>query len=128
MNLGGGLLFNSGGSSGRLAFGKSNCQETMTPELQALLQQAQQAQQHALTQTYFLGYTTFACIVVCALFSTLIFWKLCQIQKTLGAAPRSAVSAPQQQTLAAAACAQGSTAGSDRSKPQADESRYMPKG
>jgi|ERR1035437_3656838 hypothetical protein len=55
----------------------------MTPEMQNMIQQAQQANEHALFQAKLLGYSTYAAICICAVFSILIFWKLCQIQKLL---------------------------------------------
>ncbi len=45
----------------------------------------QQALQQAQIKMYLLGYTTYAAIIICAIFAVLIFWKLCQIQKQLTA-------------------------------------------
>lgn len=55
----------------------------MTPELQNLLNQAQQNVAASQRFVQFIGYTTFFAILICAIFSVLIFWKLCQIQKHL---------------------------------------------
>ena len=44
----------------------------MNPDMQAVYQQMQQAQQHAM----FIGYTTYAAIIICAIFSVLVFLKL----------------------------------------------------
>ena len=45
-------------------------------DIQNLLNAQQQAMQRAEFQMYFFGYTTYAAIIVCAIFSVLIFWKL----------------------------------------------------
>ena len=45
-------------------------------DIQNLINAQQQAMQRAEFQMYFLGYTTYAAIIICAIFSVLIFWKL----------------------------------------------------
>jgi len=55
----------------------------MTPELQQILDSQQEALRQAQFKMNFLAYSTYAAIIICAVFSVLIFWKLCQIQKQL---------------------------------------------
>jgi hypothetical protein len=58
----------------------------MTPELQNLLNAQQEAAQQASDVSMhfkFLPYSTFAAMIICAVFSVLIFWKLCQIHRGL---------------------------------------------
>jgi hypothetical protein len=45
-------------------------------DIQNLINAQQQAVQRAEFQMYFLGYTTYAAIIICAIFSVLIFCKL----------------------------------------------------
>jgi len=45
-------------------------------DMQNLISAQQQAIHHAEFQVYFFGYTTYAAIIICAIFSVLIFWKL----------------------------------------------------
>ena len=86
----------------------------MNPDLQAVYQQMQQAQQHAI----FMGYSTYAAILVCAVFSILIFWKLCQI-KTLLQSPSRAKQVVQTVSHPATVA--------PMSRRAADDSRYLPK-
>lgn len=93
----------------------------MTPELQNLMAQAEAAQRHA----QFLGYSTYAAIIVCAIFSVLIFWKLCQIQKQLlniSPTQRSVSSSPAKTVTTEA------TSPPNPQSPAQNDSRYMPKG
>ena len=45
-------------------------------DMQNMLNAQQQAIHQAEFQMYFIGYTTYAAIIICAIFSILIFWKL----------------------------------------------------
>ncbi len=51
----------------------------MTPDLQNMLAQAQQNVAAAQRWALFVGYSSYAALIICALFSVLIFCKLCQI-------------------------------------------------
>jgi cytochrome oxidase assembly protein ShyY1 len=96
----------------------------MTPELQNMLAQAQQNAAAAQRQMQFIGYSTYLSIVVCAIFSVLIFWKLCQIQKQLFAnsqCEHSKSSSP------ARPSANEPTSPSSTRSPIPDDSRFMPK-
>lgn len=72
----------------------------------------------------FVGYSTYASLVICAVFSILIFWKLCQIQKQLPGRPQSPYSPKSPPEKLAA---------HDLRPPPAtpqigqDDSRYLPK-
>jgi len=94
----------------------------MTPELQNLMGQAQQNMVAAPQHAQFLGYSTYLAIIICAIFSVLIFWKLCQIQKQLSVRP-------QQMTSSASSLSglpSAESAAQIRSKLAPDDSRYMP--
>ena len=52
--------------------------------MQYLMAQIEAAQRHA----QFLGYSTYGTIIVCAIFSILIFWKLCHIKALLQSSAR----------------------------------------
>ena len=69
----------------------------MTPELQKMMNaQLDASQQVADVAAYFkfLAYSSYAALIICAIFSVLIFWKLCQIQKQLFANSQSWRSKP----------------------------------
>ena len=88
----------------------------MNPDMQAVYQQMQQAQQHVM----FIGYSTYAAIIICAIFSVLIFWKLCQIKSLLQSSPHTHSMKPAAQPASPFAAKPTS--------PRADdESRFMPK-
>jgi hypothetical protein len=91
----------------------------MNPDLQAVYQQMQQAQQHAI----FMGYSTYAAILVCAVFSVLTFWKLCQIKTLLQSSTHAY---PARQTVSTVFQTSLFT---DASKPETapDDSRFQPK-
>jgi hypothetical protein len=62
----------------------------MPPDLQKLMESQTQAYQQASdVSVHFklLIYSSYAALLICAIFSILIFWKLCQIQKQLAAKP-----------------------------------------
>lgn len=91
----------------------------MNPDLQAVYQQMQQAQQY----TIFIGYSTYAAILICAALSVLIFWKLCQI-KTLLQTSAQAYLVKQ----AAQRTSKSSSAVDSGTPPRTDEdSRFRPK-
>jgi hypothetical protein len=92
----------------------------MPQDLQNLMAQAEAAQR----QMRFLGYSIYASIVVCAIFSVLIFWKLCQIQKQLVASSQSwpSTQSPPANPVASEAAPPPGT----RFQFQ-DDSRFMPK-
>jgi len=92
----------------------------MTPELQNLMAQAEAAQR----QMRFLAYSTYVSIVVCAIFSVLIFWKLCQLQKQLLANFQSWRST---QLSPANPFGNEPTPQPGRGSPIPDDSRFMPK-
>jgi hypothetical protein len=52
-------------------------------DMQNLVNMQQQALQRAEFQMYFLGYSTYVAIIICAIFSILIFWKLRDIADEL---------------------------------------------
>jgi len=91
----------------------------MNPDLQALYQQMQQAQQHAI----FMGYSTYAAILICAVFSVLIFWKLCQIKTLLQSSAHAYPARPTVPTVFQ------TSPFADASKPETapDDSRFQPK-
>jgi hypothetical protein len=66
----------------------------------------------------FLIYSAEFAIIICALFSVLIFWKLCQIHKQLAANAASQSMPPSSQEPASAATP---------APPAVDDSRYLPK-
>jgi hypothetical protein len=93
----------------------------MTPELQRLIDQADAAQRKA----EFLGYSTYLAIIICGVFSVLIFWKLCQIQKQLMAnvqAQLSMSSSPARSSISSAP-----VVANNPKLPVQDDSRYRPK-
>jgi hypothetical protein len=95
----------------------------MPPELQQMINAQQQAVQQAEFKMYFLGYTTYAAIIICAVFTVLIFWKLCQIQRHLAAGPT--VGQPSRFTPPATPPAEVRVPSGPRMAQ--DDSRYMPK-
>jgi hypothetical protein len=72
----------------------------------------------------FLGYSTYVAIVVCAIFSVLIFWKLCQIQKQLSADSQSWRSTP---SSPANPFGKEPTPLAGTASQIPDDSRFMPK-
>ncbi len=94
----------------------------MPPELQQILNSQQQALQQAQFKMYLLGYSTYAAIIICAIFAALIFWKLCQIQKQLSA--RNPVG---QLDLGQPVPPRAEPRSLSTSRTVQDDSRYMPK-
>lgn len=93
----------------------------MTPELQNVMAQVESAQRHA----QFISYSAYAAIIVCAIFTVLIFWKLCQIQEQLLA------NSLFQRSIPGSPAGSFTTAGTPPENPWAagkEDSRYMPKG
>jgi hypothetical protein len=95
----------------------------MAAELQQLIEAQQRAVQEAQFKMYFLAYTTYADILVCAVFAVLIFWKLCQIQKQLST--RSPVG--QSNNLVQPTTPRTEAGPVSASRAVLDDSRYMPK-
>jgi hypothetical protein len=95
----------------------------MTPQMQAVLQQAQAAQEQALWQMKFFGYSSYAAILICALFTVLLFWKLCAIEKRLKRPWQGPGSSTRNQGAPPPSPGGPFVAG----RKQPDESRYMPK-
>ena len=97
----------------------------MTPEMQQLLQQAQQnlevTMQAAQRQAQIVFYTTWFSIMICAVFAVLIFWKLCQIHKQL------LFESAMRQPIPPEPASLESVSPSNPRPMSHDESRYMPK-
>ena len=100
----------------------------MTPEFQNLINQSQQNLAAAQFKMYLLVYSTYAAILICAIFSILIFWKLCQIHKHL-----TATDQPQNPFRPAgpiadlAAGSAANQAAHTEPPPDSEDKRYMPK-
>ena len=96
----------------------------MPPQYQQLMEQTQQAQQQLLDismHAKFLAYSTYVAIILCAIFSILIFWKLCQIHQQLVANAKSQPATP---------FTRPQMTGSELSpaiQPIPDDSRWIPK-
>jgi hypothetical protein len=87
------------------------------------IQSVQQQAYDVAVHFKLLAYSTYAAIILCAIFSVLIFWKLCQIQKLLAA------NSPGEQAnpfLPSASSIAPATPPS-YSPPPPDDSRYLPK-
>jgi len=90
-------------------------------DIQNILNAQQQAYQQAAdvgAHFKFLIYSSYAALMVCAIFLILIFWKLCQIQKQLAANATSQTMPPSSQEPDFAAAP---------APPADDDSRYAPK-
>jgi hypothetical protein len=70
-----------------------------------------------------MGYSTYAAILICAVFSILIFWKLCQIKTLLQSSAHVYPTRPTVPTVFQ------TSPFADASKPEAapDDSRFQPK-
>ena len=99
----------------------------MLPNYQAIMQQASAAQERALWELYFVGFLSWAPILVCAVFTVLVFWKLCRIEKALSAilAVDEAARPLRQEPTERGRRAEGRPALGN--EPGEDNSRYMPK-
>lgn len=86
-------------------------------DMQALLAAQQQALQRAEFQMYFIGYSTYAAIIICAIFSVLIFWKLRQMADEFKRFRIAYEFAEDRKARATAPAA----------RHAADDSRFMPK-
>jgi len=91
-------------------------------DMQDILEMQRQAAVLA-RHSEFLGYTAYAALLICAIFSVLIFWKLCQIKALLQS---SAQTYPTKQT--AQTTFQSSPFAAKSTPPHADDdSRFVPK-
>lgn len=102
----------------------------MSPELEASWAEIERGAEAFERQMTFWFYSTWLALLVCAVFSVLVFWKLCQIQQAVAgkrpvARPAAPTSPKPVERLAESPLRKRVAEPDD---PLPDDSRYMPRG